>query len=106
MTLAEGLTSSNAIRIEMVYYVYALWSESYDKIYVGMSTSPDRRLRDHNAGRSQYTKKYLPWIRFYLEEVTDKSEARKKEKYLKSGWGRRKLKLELEEWQSGRMRRS
>ena len=71
-----------------------------------MSSKPDERLRTHNSGRSAYTNKFKPWIRFYLEEVSNKEEALKKEKYFKSGWGRRKLKSELENWQSGRMRQS
>ncbi len=71
-----------------------------------MSANPDARLRDHNEGKSPYTKKYRPWVRFYLEEVEIAAKARKKEKYYKSGWGRKILKSKLEEWQSGRMRQS
>ena len=89
-----------------MFFVYALWSESFDKVYVGMSNNPDRRLEEHNAGKSTYTRKFKPWLRFYLEEVEDKQKALKKEIYYKSGWGRNKLKLELEKWQSGRMRQS
>ena len=89
-----------------MFFVYALWSEVYDKFYVGMTTNPDKRLKAHNAGKSTYTKKFRPWKRFYLEEVVTKVEALKKEKYYKSGWGRKKLKSELENWQSGRMRQS
>lgn len=89
-----------------MFFVYALWSEEFDKIYVGMSSSPDKRLKAHNLGKSTYTKKFRPWLRFYLEEVETKSEALKKEKYYKSGWGRKILKRELEKWQSGRMHRS
>ena len=86
-----------------MYYVYALWSESHDKIYVGMSSNPDRRLNEHNNGKSKFTRKYRPWYRFYMEEVLDLESARKKEKYNKSGWGRKILLTKLEEWQSGRM---
>ena len=89
-----------------MYYVYALWSKDFDKIYVGMSENPEKRLADHNKGKSRYTRKYLPWISFFLEEAETQSLARKKEKYYKSGWGRKKLKSILEEWQSGRMRQS
>lgn len=89
-----------------MHFVYALWSENYDKVYIGYSQNPDKRLVEHNSGKSNYTKKFMPWLRFYLEEVKTKAEALKKEKYYKSGWGRKKLKLELEKWQSGRMRQS
>ncbi len=85
-----------------MFYVYALWSSSYKKIYVGFSENPDQRLADHNKGKSKWTKKYKPWQRFYLKSFEDKISALKHEKYLKSGWGRRKLKIDLENWQSGR----
>ena len=98
--------SRHRMKVENMFFVYALWSEKYDKIYVGYSTDPDQRRQDHNAGLSTYTKKFMPWMRFYLEQVESKERALKKEKYLKSGWGRRRLKRELEEWQSGRMRQS
>ncbi len=86
-----------------IYYVYALWSEKFDKIYVGFSEAPDTRLKAHNSGKSRSTKPYRPWFRFYLENFETRSIALKREKYLKSGWGRRILKKELEKWQSGRM---
>ena len=89
-----------------MFFVYALWSEKFDKIYVGFSNNPDKRLKEHNAGKSTFTNKYRPWIRFYLEEASSSVEARKKEKYYKSDWGRKKLQSILEEWQSGRMRQS
>ena len=92
--------------LEGMYFIYALYSRSSGKIYVGMTKDPERRLKDHNEGRSAYTRNYGPWERFYLEEVTDSAEGRKKEKYLKSGWGRKMLQSKLEEWQSGRMRQS
>ncbi|MCF6214489.1 MAG: GIY-YIG nuclease family protein [Flavobacteriaceae bacterium] len=89
-----------------MFFVYALWSKKFDKIYVGFSSKPNERLKDHNSGKSTYTNKFKPWQRFYLEEVSSKEEALKREKYYKSGWGRKKLKFELENWQSGRMRQS
>ena len=89
-----------------MYFVYALWSVAHDKIYVGFSENPDQRLLEHNQGKSSYTKSYRSWERFYLEKVNSRREALKKEIYLKSGWGRKKLKQELEKWQSGRMRQS
>ena len=89
-----------------MYFVYALWTETFDKIYVGYTTGIDKRLKAHNSGKSKYTSRFMPWILFFKEEAHTKEAALKKEKYYKSGWGRKKLKLELEKWQSGRMRQS
>ena len=94
------------IEEKMKYYVYAIWSEEFNKIYVGFSKNPNNRLNQHNAGRSKYTRRHMPWQLFFTEEVADRLKARKKEIYYKSGWGRKKLHLYLEEWQSGRMRQS
>ena len=89
-----------------MFYVYALWSPGYDKIYVGMTQNWEKRFNDHNRGKSTYTNRFKPWELFFLEEVIEKEQAIKKEIYYKSGWGRKILKRKLEEWQSGRMRRS
>lgn len=83
----RSITSSNTKSSLSLSYVFCIcsWSEKFDKIYVGLSNDPDRRLKEHNTGKSIYTKKYMPWHRFYLEEVIDIKQARSKEKYLKSG---------------------
>ncbi|MCB0458002.1 MAG: GIY-YIG nuclease family protein [Flavobacteriaceae bacterium] len=89
-----------------MFYVYALWSESHNKIYVGYTSNLEKRLAQHNSGKSSFTSRFFPWKLFFHENALTKEEALKKEKYYKSGWGRKKLKLELEKWQSGRMRQS
>ncbi|MDD5643929.1 MAG: GIY-YIG nuclease family protein [bacterium] len=90
-----------------MYYVYVLLSSS-KKLCIGSSAKPDERLKAHNAGRGGWTKRYRPWKRILLEEYASKMKAAKRERYLKSGWGRRWLKknISTEEWQSGRSRRS
>ncbi|RKY37543.1 MAG: GIY-YIG nuclease family protein [Candidatus Omnitrophota bacterium] len=89
-----------------MYFVYILLSKRFKKLYIGSSASPDKRLASHNAGRVVSTKKYRPYERIFLETHKDRISAEKRERYLKSGWGRRWIKKNLEEWQSGRMRRS
>lgn len=75
-----------------MYYVYVLESMEYDRLYVGSSADPDERLKSHNAGRVKSTKAFRPWKRIFLEEHPDRNIAEKRERYLKSGWGRRWLK--------------
>jgi putative endonuclease len=53
--------------------------------------NPDSRLASHNAGRGGWTKNGRPWSRIHLEEFDNKSAALSREKYLKSGWGRKWL---------------
>ena len=79
----------------MKYWVYILKSVDYDKTYEGFSDNLERRLNEHNAGKTIYTRRYKPWKIVYKEEISDRTAARKREKYFKSAVGRRKLKLIL-----------
>ena len=80
-----------------MYYVYVLKSESAERLYIGSSAAPDKRLASHNAGRVRSTKSYRPWRRLLLEEHADRQAAQRREKYLKSGWGHSWLKTRLAE---------
>ena len=74
------------------YYVYAIKSDVDDRIYVGISENPERRLTEHNNSRTKSTKGYKPWKLIYKEELSSRSEARRREVYLKSGCGKEFLK--------------
>ena len=71
-----------------MFFVYVLFSESAKRRYVGMSASPEDRLKQHNAGYTKSTKAYRPWKIVYTESFDTLEEARNKEVYLKSGIGR------------------
>ena len=56
-----------------------------DAFYTGWTTDPLRRLKEHNTGRgARYTKMYGPVELVYVEEVSDHSEALKREAQIKS----------------------
>jgi putative endonuclease len=78
-----------------MYYVYILYSLNANKSYVGSTDNPERRLSEHNSGRSYFTDRYKPWVLIYLEEYRDKISALRREKYLKSRSGRRWIKKEV-----------
>ena len=75
-----------------MYYVYALKSLERNYIYVGMTNDMDRRVKEHNKGENRSTKAYKPFVLIYKEQFETRIEARKKEKYLKSGIGKEFLK--------------
>ena len=75
-----------------MYYIYVLKSEKYKKSYVGFSNNVNQRLKEHNAGKSIYTRRYKPWIVIYKEEFKTEKEAIEREKFFKTRSGRRKLK--------------
>ncbi len=80
---------------EKSYTVYALESEKNGMLYIGFTEDVDRRLREHNAGKSKFTKGYRPWKLVYTEVIYTREEARRREKYLKSTTGKRWLKTKL-----------
>jgi putative endonuclease len=57
-------------------------------IYVGSSTDLDKRLHQHNNKLAGWTKRGNEWSLIYKEEFTTYSDARKREKWFKSGVGR------------------
>ena len=75
-----------------MYYVYVIESKSRNYIYVGLTDDIDRRFKQHNNGRNRTTKPYCPFKLIYTKSVTTRTEARSREKYLKSGCGKEFLK--------------
>jgi len=61
-----------------------------------MSADPQIRLNQHNAGHSQFTKGFRPWKLVYSEFARNRENARKLEKYYKTGAGRNHWKRILE----------
>jgi len=74
-----------------MYFVYVLFSHKLNKRYIGSSLDIERRMREHNLGRSKFTKAGIPWELIYKESFPTNYEARKRESFLKSGVGRKLL---------------
>jgi putative endonuclease len=72
-----------------VFYVYVLRSESDSGFYIGFSTNLRARLRQHQASESFATKSRGPWKLIYYEAYTEREDAERREKFLKSGARRR-----------------
>ncbi len=76
-----------------MFFVYVIVSESKGlRFYVGMSENVEKRLKEHNSGKTKSTKSYTPWKLFFTESFATRLEAREREKYLKSGSGKEKIK--------------
>ncbi len=75
----------------MAYFVYVLRSQKDNTRYTGITNDLTKRVEAHNKGCSQYTKAHRPYKLIYSEELPDRVDARKREKYLKSGLGRQFL---------------
>jgi putative endonuclease len=73
-----------------MFTVYALYSRSFDKIYVGYTHNFEERLIDHNSrAKKGFTVRFRPWILVYSETFNNKPDALKREKELKSFQGRK-----------------
>ncbi|WP_247979356.1 GIY-YIG nuclease family protein [Maribellus sp. YY47] len=67
----------------MTYVVYILQSEKDRSYYIGFTSDLDIRLSFHNSGKSRYTSLKMPWKVVYSESYATKSDALKREKFLK-----------------------
>ena len=75
-----------------MFYTYVLKSLSHETLYIGSSENPEKRLiAEHNTGKVRYTKGRMPWVIIYKEPWATRGEAMKREKFLKSGQGRKWL---------------
>ncbi len=77
----------------MPFYCYILEC-SDGTFYTGWTTDPQRRERQHNAGRgARYTRTRRPVRLVYVEEQPDRSAAMKREMSIKALSRERKKKL-------------
>ena len=69
-------------------YVYLLESLSVPRErYIGVTADLQRRLAEHNAGKSRHTSKFAPWRIVTYVAFSDAAKAAALERYLKSGSG-------------------
>ena len=78
-----------------MYTVYVLKSLKDGRQYIGYTADIRRRIKEHNAGRTESTRRRRPFEIIHTEVYDKKEEAESREKYLKSGRGREELKFIL-----------
>jgi len=78
-----------------MWYVYLLSSKKTDQWYLGSTKDLRKRILKHNLGKNKSTRNGAPWKIVYCEISLNKQDARAREKYLKSGMGRKYLKHRL-----------
>ena len=75
-----------------MFTVYILRSLKNSKRYIGYTSKASlERLHDHNTGSNKWTRENGPFVIIHTEEYDSKNEAMKREKFLKSGQGRKWL---------------
>lgn len=78
-----------------MFYVYILRSRKDKKLYTGFTNDLKKRFSEHNSGKSLSTKNRIPFELIYYEACMDEFDAKAREKYLKSGMGKRYIKNRL-----------
>ena len=81
--------------MQEIVFVYVIRSEVDGRFYVGMTKGIRRRIKEHNIGKTKSTKGFRPWKLFFTEKFDNWDDARRREKYLKSGYGKQWIK---EKW--------
>ena len=83
------------LRGHIMFYVYILLSLKDKNFYIGYTFNLKQRLKQHFLGEVISTKSRLPLKLIYYEAFINKTDAKKREKFLKSGSGLKFLKKQL-----------
>ena len=79
-------------------YVYVPISEKDGKFYTGSTDDLKRRMAEHHAGYSKSTANRRPLKLVYYEACLLESDAHRREKYLKSGMGKKYIHNRLKDY--------
>lgn len=79
-------------------YVYVLQSSKDKNFYTGCTNNLDKRFKEHNEGKVKSIRDRRPLKLIYYEVCINKGDAFAREKYLKSGMGKRYIKNKLKRY--------
>lgn len=82
-----------------MFYVYVLRNKN-GRLYTGFTYDLRKRFNEHNNKKSTYTKYRGPYELIYYEACRNENDTRQREKYLKSGRGKRYLENRLKRFLS------
>ena len=68
----------------MRFYTYILYSKKLNKFYIGSTDDVNKRLAEHNRGKTTFTRTWFPWELVYKETFETRSDAFKHERYIKA----------------------
>ncbi|MCL5410745.1 MAG: GIY-YIG nuclease family protein [Patescibacteria group bacterium] len=85
------------------YYIYVLESELDHEFYTGYTKDLRSRILAHNSGDVESTKNRAPLKLVYFEGCLSQKDATKREKYLKTSWGKRYIRNRIINYSTGRL---
>ncbi len=80
-----------------MYFVYVIQSFKDGNFYTGYTVDLEERLKRHNKGLVVATRYRRPFRIVYYEASLNRKDAAKRERYLKSAWGKRYIKNRIAE---------
>lgn len=83
------------------FYTYILQSSKDLNFYVGYTNNLVKRIEEHNKGKVPSTKNRVPLKLIYWEGCLNQQDATRREKYLKTSWGKRFIKNRLKSYLTG-----
>jgi putative endonuclease len=86
---------------EKPYFVYVLLSQKDGNFYTGYTENIEKRLNAHNNGKVYSTKYRRPFSLIYYEVSFNLDDALKREKYLKSTYGKRYIRNRVKNYLDG-----
>jgi putative endonuclease len=78
-----------------MYYTYVLFSRKDGRWYTGSTGDLKTRVEDHSQGRVESTRYRRPLHLAYYEACLAEADARRRERYLKTGRGKKYLRQRL-----------
>ncbi len=83
-----------------MFYTYVLRSERSNEMYTGFTKDLRKRFREHVENKVASTKGRGPFVIIYYEACMNINDAVARERYLKTGMGKRYLKNRLKRFLS------
>ncbi|MBI2031066.1 MAG: GIY-YIG nuclease family protein [Candidatus Levybacteria bacterium] len=83
---------NETLDVSVRYYVYILYSLKDNKFYIGFTNNLKKRLSEHGGGNVEATKNRLPVKLIHYEYFINRADAEARERFLKSGYGRKQFK--------------
>ena len=78
-----------------MHYTYVLLSGPNNRFYTGCTSDLRKRVQEHRAGRVRWTTARQPVKRIYYEACLNPDDAYRRERFRKSGKGKRYLRKRL-----------
>ena len=90
------MDKTSDVLLKKRFYTYTIFSLKDEKFYTGYTIDLKRRLQEHANGLSKATRFRRPFLLIHYEYFINETDAKARERFLKSGFGRNNMKKALQ----------